>query len=203
MDGLRHPVGDQPAEIYWKRRLLAVLGIVGVIAFVWVLIAAATGGDGKGSESTPGASPDATTSAAAASDSTDAARACGASDVTITTTANPATVAEDVLPAFDVNLAHTGASACMIDTEADGTELLITSGDDRIYSSNDCPKDEAIAATRLILEPKSQEDISVTWNRQRSLPKCATETATPNAGTYKASLTIQGIKSEVAVFNLA
>ncbi|WP_430867880.1 hypothetical protein [Demequina aurantiaca] len=203
MDGLRNPIGDEPAQVYWKRRLIAVVGIVAVILVIWFLISAATGGDDSGAPTD--SSPAATTSAspAAASGSGDSAsRACGSDDIGITTTANPASVGADALPVFDVGLAQTGSSACLIDTDADGTELLITSGDDRIYSSMDCPDDNTIASTQLVLEPGASEDLAITWNRQRSLPDCATETAVPGAGTYNATVTVQGIQSEPAVFTL-
>jgi hypothetical protein len=204
MDGLRNPIGEEPPEVYWKRRLVAAIALVLVIVVIWVLIAAATGGDDG--DSTPGSNAEPASSISASADATDSTdssvRACGESDLTITTTANPATVPEGALPAFDVSLAQDGSSACLLDTDADGTELLITSGTDRMFSSLDCPDDGTIASTQLVLEPGATEDLSVTWNRQRTLPECATETAEPGAGTYKAALTIQGITSEVATFKL-
>lgn len=203
MDGLRNPIGDLPPEVYWKRRLFVGLTIVIVILVIWVLIAAATGGSDKKSAATPDPSVDPTISVSpGATDQPDSIRACGADDVVITTVANPASVPEGALPVFDVAIAHQGSTACSLDTAAEGTELLITSGSDRIFSSLDCPDDATIAAKQLILAPDATEDLSVTWNRQRSLPECAPESAIPGAGTYKASLTIQGIKSELATFTL-
>jgi hypothetical protein len=203
MDGLRNPVGDQPPQVYWKRRLVVVIGIVIVVIVLGIIISKVVGG---GDAATPEQTSEASTSTSPepeTSGSADAiSRACGSTDLTITTTANPSSVPEGALPVFDVGLEQTGSSACMLDTAADGTELLITSGEDRIYSSTDCPDDETIAATQLLLEPGSTESVSVTWNRQRSLPDCATETAEPGAGTYKAALTVQGITSEPATFTL-
>ena len=203
MDGLRNPVGKEPPEVYWKRRLVLGVGILIVILIVWALVATNSSGDpapgtasGSTTDSTVSPAPDASDAAGSA------ARACGPDDVTITTTANPADVSPGALPVFDLGLAHKGASACMFDTSADGTELLITSGSDRIYSSTDCPDDGTIAAKQLILEPGANESLSITWNGQRSLPKCATVTSEPQPGTYNAAVTIQGISSEAAVFRL-
>lgn len=206
MDGLRNPVGKEPAEVYLKRRLVLGAGILIVILIVWALVATNSSGDpapgtasGSTTDSTVSPAPDASDAADAAGS---AVRACGPDDVTITTTANPADVSPGALPVFDLGLAHKGASACMFDTSADGTELLITSGSDRIYSSTDCPDDGTIAAKQLILEPGANESLSITWNGQRSLPKCATVTAEPQPGTYNAAVTIQDISSEAAVFRL-
>lgn len=202
MDGLRKPIGDQPPEVYWKRRLFALAILVGLILVIWAVIAAVTGGSDPATG--PNASPDPATSVTTspAGDAESVSRACGPTDVTITAVANPADVPVAGPAAFDVSLAQNGSSACMIDTTAAGTELLITSGSDRIYSSTDCPDDAAFEATQLIMEPGTTESISITWNGQRSLPKCATVTAAPGAGTYKAKVSIQDIASEDATFSL-
>lgn len=203
MEGLRNPVGDQPPEVYWKRRLIAGVAAAAILVFlVWIITSALSGGS---EDPSPGssveASVDASGSAAQTGDAS-ASRACGASDVVITTTANPTAVAAGALPVFDATVTHNGQSACKLDTDADGTELLITSGEDRIYSSADCPDDETIASKQLILAPGASEDLSVTWSRQRSVPECTAVRAEPGPGTYKASLAIQGIQSEVATFTL-
>ncbi|WP_152649769.1 hypothetical protein [Demequina oxidasica] len=212
MEGLRNPVGDEPPEVYWKRRLIVGIGIVVLIALIWFLVSKATGSSGEPASTptdaattspapTTGAttSPDPGTSADTAAA---ASRACGQEDLTVTTTANPDEVAAGSAVKFDVDLAQDGAGPCFLDTSAEGTELLITSGSDRIYSSNDCPEDQAIASTQLVLEPGTEDTVAVTWNGQRSLPDCAPETAVPGAGTYNAQLTVQGIESEPAVFRL-
>jgi len=203
MEGLRKPVGDQPPEVYWKRRLIAGVSAAAILVLlVWVVTSALTSGS---EEPSPGSSVESSVESSgstAQSADTSASRACAASDVVITTTANPTAVAAGALPVFDATVTQDGPSACKLDTDADGTELLITSGEDRIYSSADCPDDETIASKQLILEPGSSEDLSVTWSRQRSAPECTTVTAEPGPGTYKASLAIQGIQSEVATFTL-
>lgn len=201
MDGLRNPIGEEPPEVYWKRRLIVGIAIVIAILVIWFIIAKATGG-GEDPAVTPDPEAGVSASPDPSGEPASAVQACGPSDVTITTVANPADVPAGALPVFDANLAQDGASACMIDTAAKGTELLVTSGSDRIYSSTDCAEDNTIATTQLILQPGATENLSVTWNRQRSLPDCATVTAEPGAGTYKAKLTIQGIESEEATFRL-
>lgn len=204
MDGLRNPVGDEPPEVYWKRRLVVVIGIVILGLVIWFVFSKVFGGSDEGA--TPGSSPEptagVTTSGAPADSDASGAQACGSDDLAVTTVANPAAVATESPVKFDVSVAYDGTSTCLLDTGAEGTELLITSGSDRIFSSADCPDDATIPSTQLLLEEGAKETLSVTWNGQRSLPECATVTAVPGAGTYNATLTLQGVTSEPAVFNL-
>jgi hypothetical protein len=104
---------------------------------------------------------------------------------------------------FDVTITMNGVSPCKLSTSAEGTELLITSGSDRIFSSLDCPDDATINAREFILQAGANDEMfQATWNRQRSAPGCTTVNATPLPGTYKADLKIQGIAAEQATFTL-
>ncbi len=104
---------------------------------------------------------------------------------------------------FDVSITHTGATPCLLSTDSPNTELLITSGSDRIFSSADCPTDATINKRDFLLQPDAKETFSVTWSRQRSAPGCTAVSATPGDGTYHAVLTIQGIEAPDATFQLS
>jgi hypothetical protein len=83
------------------------------------------------------------------------------------------------------------------------SELLITSGSDRVNSSLDCPNDATVNEREFILQADSPDEMfQMTWNRQRSAPGCATVTATPGPGFYWAAITIQGIAAEPVQFEL-
>lgn len=203
MEGVRRPVGDLPPEVYWRRRIV-VLGVVALIGIViWFLVTSPRGTENPGggaldptvtSSVSPTASPDA---------SFDASRPCEASDLTVTATPNPFTFASGSLPVFDVTISVTGISPCKLSISNENSELLITSGTDRIFSSADCPNDATINERELILQADSPNEMfQVTWNRQRSAEGCATVTATPKPGYYKAALTLQGIAAEPVQFEL-
>ncbi len=205
MDGLRDPIGGKPPEVYWRRRIVAALGLVLVIVVIYFLVSS-PGGNPKTNAASPGATtspspstdPSASPSASAAT-----TRACTSADVKLTVTPNPRNFAAGELPKFDVDIKQEGPTACRLDTTASGTELKITSGSDRIFSSADCPSDAAINARQFLLAPSSSTTFQVNWNRQRSAPQCTAVSATPGAGTYHAVLTIQGIESNDATFTLS
>mgnify|MGYP005812614539 CR=1 FL=1 len=205
MDGVRRPVGDQPPEVYWRRRIL-VLGVVALIGVViWFLVTSPRGSkDPSGPDATtsPTISPTVTTSLSPGT-TLDASRPCADADVTITATPNPGTFAAGSLPVFDVAIAMEGFTPCKLTVTQENSELLITSGNDRIFSSLDCPNDATFTEREFILQADSPDEMfQVTWNRQRSAPGCATVTSTPGAGYYWAAITIQGIAAEPVQFVL-
>jgi len=211
MDGLRAPVGGQAPEVYWRRRIVAATGIVIALVVVYFL-AFSPGGDSKKSPTnSPTATPTISTTHSASptvsANPTVAAsgapsRPCTAADVKLTVTPNPHDFAAGALPVFDVDIKQSAASPCMLDTAATGTELKITSGKDRIFSSTDCPADATITAKQFLLQAGASQTFQVTWNRQRSAPQCTTVSASPKAGTYHAQLTVQGIAANDASFGL-
>ncbi len=205
MDGLRDPVGGKPPEIYWRRRIVAAIGVVLVIVVIYFLASSPGGTKKVGAAAT--VSPPATTARPGAGTATNptaaTSRTCTAADVQLTLKANPSNFAAGALPVFDVGIKQASSTPCRLDTAATGTELKITSGADRIFSSLDCSKDATINARQFLLAPAASETFQVTWNRKRTAPQCAAVTAAPGAGTYHAVLTIQGITSNDATFTLS
>lgn len=204
MEGVRQPVGDLPPQVYWRRRLV-VLGVaILTIVVIYFLITAPRGTQTPGANSTKG--PEVTVTATASGDTNlafDADRPCEAADVTVTATPNPFSVASGSLPVFDVSVSMKGVSPCKLTVSPENSELLIMSGSDRIFSSLDCSTDATINAREFILQPDSPNEMfQLTWNRQRSAPECATVTATPRPGYYKATVTLQGVAAEPAQFEL-
>ncbi len=205
MDGLRDPIGGKPPEIYWRRRIVAAIGVVLVFVVIYFL-ATSPGGKADGTVTSKTNAPQ--VSSDASPDPTilpsgDASRPCTSADVTLTMAANPGTFAGSALPVFDVAIKQTGSSPCRLDTAAADTEILITSGSDRIFSSLDCPADATINARQFLLQPDANEAFQVTWNRKRSAPECATVSADPRPGTYHAILTVQGIEGNDTTFVLS
>lgn len=201
MDGLRHPVGTEPSEVYWKRRLAVVIAVAVVALMIWLVISSL----GAPSPTTP-SSPATTVSTSPTPNPTSVEalnRPCTSADVALGIGANPTVVPAPGKPSFDVTIEQIGTSPCKLDTAADGTELLIVSGSDRIFSSTDCPDDTTFELQALLLQPGAQEGLTLTWDRTRSAAGCKAVSATPRPGTYKATLTIQGITADVAVFNLS
>jgi len=201
------PVGPEPASTYWLRRALVAAGAVLLLVLALSLI----GGDGDepdtlaGAPSSapspsaqpsidPSASPDPSASAdpsaspgasASASASPSAATACDPTALEVEPSAGEDSYAVGASPRLSLSITNTGTTPCTRDLGQAQVELTVTSGRDRIWSSDDCaPGGDPDLVTLLPGEPVVQ---NVTWDGRRSLPGCAGEKAQAQPGTYRVS----------------
>lgn len=198
MEGLRTPVGDLPPEVYWRRRLTVVGGVVLVLVVVWFL-ATSPSGETDDPTADPTPSPSVTPDASMPPSQ---AQACTGDDVSVTLVANPRTFPEGALPTFEATIEHLGGAPCALNTAASTSDLYIRSGPDDIFYASHCPAQSPINEREFILSGGTTENFDVSWNRQRSAEDCATNTGDVRPGFYLATLTLQGISSDEAQFEL-
>jgi len=203
--GLINPVGNQPSEVYWRRRIVLVVAVLVVVLVGWLAIkavaAAAPGSEPEPAVSTtpqPSVSPEPEETGSAA-----AMGACTADDLQFTLAAKPNPVPADQQPKIAVTVEHVGTAPCLLDASADSTTLLITSGDDRIWFSRDCPAEAPLIDKEWLLEPGMTREATVAWPRIRSAEGCAAVNSEPGAGTYWAKVKVQGIEAGRTQFLLS
>ncbi len=201
MEGFRKPVGDEPPEVYWRRRITVLVVGVALILLVWFLVSATLAGGGD-DEPGVGTSPDpAVTTDAASNDASGPERPCTAEDVTVTTAVSPASVNVGSSAAFDVSIEHTGSSACSLSSDGDGTSLAVLSGADVYYNSAWCTDTAVFGSTNWVLQPGDKEALQTTWSGQRYSEACEPG-ANGAAGTYRAAISVSGIAAAEASFPL-
>ena len=206
-DGLLHPRGPLPPEVYWRRRLI-VLG-ASLLALMFLFVQC-TGGDTKKAASTsptsgsaspkssakspakpstkPSATPTgkapaaATTSKAAAGPAASskaaaspaapspsvapaAPTACTVPGLQVSVKASGVSYGAGALPVFTMSIKNSGTTPCTRDLGTAAIEFVVTSGSDRIWSSDDCNKGTPKPTT---LKPGEVRTVPVTWNRKRS-----------------------------------
>ena len=190
-----------PARVYWVRRLV-VLGIplLVVLLVVWLVV-----GRGDGEDPTPAAQT--TTSSPPVEQPADPAPSTTPSDTTsgvadcAPTALVIATENVGLTPAANVAITNTGTDPCLVDAGEAQREIVITSGDDRVWSNRDC----IVAGTesRTLLLPGGGNDTTpFAWNRVRSAEGCPAGLPAPGAGTYSAQLNLAGASAPPAVFGL-
>ncbi len=199
-----HPVGPLPPATYWRRRVVLVLGLL-----VLVLVArSCVGGDThpRAQVSTrPTAAP--TPARAPATTPKPTARptatgVCPDSAVRVTVRTDAAEYAVGGSPRLTVTVTNTSTVPCRRDLGPGAVELLVYSGADRIWSSDDCSTDRG--KELLTLKAGASLEKTVTWSGKRSAPGCPSPAARPDAkpGTYRVLARVGTVRSGAAVFRL-
>ncbi|NTW41766.1 MAG: hypothetical protein HGA44_18110 [Cellulomonadaceae bacterium] len=209
MSFLLHPPGDQPARVYWVRRLVVAAALLLTVALVVGLAIAVRSllGGGQADADVPpdtaaGAATTATTPPAEQTEVTDQTGpvACTPTDLTLTLTSDARTYPAGTSPVLTVAMTNSGTATCTVDAGEAAREILITSGPDRIWSSLDCPAEPA--ERLLLLEPGARDEVAVTWPRIRSESGCTAGLPEPRAGTYTVTVTVLGVSGTAVVFDL-
>ncbi|MGH3322113.1 MAG: DUF4232 domain-containing protein [Streptosporangiaceae bacterium] len=223
---MQDPIGPLPPRTYWRRRALilcVVLAVVGLAAWACT----ATGDAHRNGRAPadaraalPTALPTVTTTvtvtatprSSPSSSASPSARAgpsaraagpapCGEDDLAVSAEAGEDSYAPKQRPAFTVHVENSGDGPCRVDVGSKSLSLVITSGHDHIWSTDDCAK-HAKSATRTLKPGKSYET-TITWKRRRSSPEeCKGEGETAKPGWYVATPRVGDIEGDKAVFRL-
>lgn len=201
------PRGRLPARVYWFRRVLVLATVLALVFAVARLIAGGGGEEPPAADSaapaavkTPASSPSAeptqptmfgpvpvappTTTGVPSPTGTPVVLAeptgpCTVDEVTVT----PA-VAEPVAGApIEITLRLTGIRpACTFVVSPSSVVVKVTSGKDRIWSTQDCRK--AIPRTTVTVRSNKPTEVPVTWSGRRSDAACSRATSWAMPGYY-------------------
>ncbi|ROS25981.1 hypothetical protein [Cellulomonas sp. PhB150] len=200
----------RPSAAVYRRRRLVVLGIplLIIVLVVWLVA-----GRGSADEPSSGAQTTATKTAKATPKATTKATpkpsltptaTSGVPDCTdlkLKVSADDASYAAGQNPKLTTTITNQGTEACLVDAGTDKAALVITSGDDRVWSSQDCAS-EASGYRPLLLSAGESVKDSVTWKRVRSEEKCPKDLPAPKSGTYAATYSVGGVNAAPEVFTL-
>ena len=199
MDGIRHPVGEQPTNVYWKRRLAVVIAIIVLGLLVWWAISALT------SSNTPAGTPTADPSVSASpstSAAADPGRDCTAEDFTVATGPENANFKGDKVPTFTVTVKSTADTPCMVDpTKA--SKIVVKSGTELWFDSSKCTDYAVYDAQKFLLEAGASHELTATWNRGRDQAGCSAELVDADTGYYWVTATVQGVSASKLQFQLS
>jgi hypothetical protein len=91
---------------------------------------------------------------------------------------------------FAMQLRTKSTPACTFDVAPDSLVVKITSGSDRIWSTQDCPA--AIPTRSLVVRKDTATTVDVRWNGQRSDSDCSRTTPWAQPGYYHAMAAVFG-----------
>ncbi|HEV2783262.1 MAG TPA: hypothetical protein VGX25_28090 [Actinophytocola sp.] len=214
-------------EVYWRRRVVAVvMSIAAVVVLAWIIgrlvgtadqspVEGAAARASQPPSSPPGGAHPGSTSASASSTAPPVAA------TTTTTTAPPAppgpcpdavikVLAETGAPGYRVGqrpllrlvVVNAGQLACVREVGRSLRELVITSADGatRLWSSNDCYPPPG-AESRL-LQPGERLEFTVNWAGRTSAPGCPSRRRSLPAGTYLVTAKLGALASPPAPLEL-
>jgi hypothetical protein len=189
MSTFRNPVGPQSSRVYWRRRLVVLLGLVAVIAIIILIVVQPRGGaqtpaPTSSASSTARPTPNPTGTAAAD------AQACDPAKVTVEAMTDSNSYDPGVNPVLSFILKSTMTVPCAIAAGSDVQEFRITSGEELIWSSKDCQTD-AVAAVTVLMPGVPKQGPNLPWDRTRS--------STDTCGTAREPVTADGASYHLSV----
>ncbi len=199
MGSLLQPSGAQPPSVYWRRRALVIAAALLVLAIIiWAAwpkgqpAAGPTPTDAAPVSAPASAPPTPTPPISSVSPSPSAnpkptaPQAC-ARGVTRVGLAGFQKLKKGASQTFKVALTNTGTVPCIVAVSGSSFALTVTSGSDRIWSTDDCGA--WVPAKKLSLRPQQSYAFDITWAANRSKKTCKTTKDAVAAGTYVAKAT--------------
>jgi hypothetical protein len=164
---------------------------------------ASTGRPGAGATQAPTSTATGQGGSPSASPSTPLAQptgSCASSDVVaVPSVAGPAYAAKPVV--MTLTLTTRTSPACTWEVSASSLVLKITSGPDRIWSTQDCTA--AVHKQVVVVRKDTPSTVSVVWNGQRSDADCSRATSWAQPGYYHAVAAAFGADPRDVQFRLA
>ncbi|MFC6879750.1 MULTISPECIES: hypothetical protein [Actinomadura] len=204
---------------YWRRRAIALGGVIGAVGLLaWACAgdggeegkplrnAAATAGPSPSGVPIPSAMPTVTVTATAKVTATPKPAqkpgdACDARDVVVTMAATRETYAAGEQPQFRLTAVNTGGRACTFDVGPRSLDVRVTSGSDRVWSSAQC--DRGDGSSIQMLRRGIPYAATITWDRKRGSGRCQGKRLPVRPGTYVAKVhSPDKIKVRKQIFSL-
>ncbi|MBO4269722.1 hypothetical protein [Microbispora triticiradicis] len=227
-DTFRGDVGVEGADVYWRRRVSVLTGMLVVVAVVaWACSSASGRSDDTAAVvrttpsdrlvvSLPAGLPAKTAGSAAipgqpspsapgsASPTPGRPRRpgdpCDEKDLVLALQSGQDVYGKDTAPTFLLTVVSTGKVECTVDVGPRTLEMRVLSGGERVWSTADCVAGDGV--DRQALERGIPFVRTVRWDRHRSGTTCAGKRSSADPGTYVATAHAGRLKSPKVVFHL-
>lgn len=194
-----------PAEIYWRRRLFVLAGLILVVWLVTQVLS--RGGDDQKPVAKPTATVTTTAPTVAPPTSgkitvnlASGTAACDPEKVTVTPsvkdgqhTGGPVTIA--------MNVSTTAAEPCILNAKAADLLVVISANKKPVWDSTVCKT--ALLTTPVSVSPKWATVVQTTWSGRGSGPKCSPKEGFASPGTYVIKAATLGGDPSQASFHIS
>ena len=213
MSTIKNPVGPEAPKVYWRRRLVLLIGVLAVIAIIVLIIVrpgSSSNVDGAGDAAPASTTAPATPAAAGDTPATEPgaipaepaadgqAAPCDAASIVVTPVTDADTYAAGVNPQISISLTNTGTAACSINVCTAQQVYTVTSGSEKYWTSTDCQTAPSDMPT-VIAAGATLSSTPFTWDRTRSAADTCASTDRPQVpaggASYHLDATIGGFTS--------
>lgn len=210
---------DPQALTYWRRRFVALVIGLAVLALISWAFSGALGAGASGAAGISGASGQQGTGQGGGSAGNAAGgkaggqqagttaghrhfrpRPCPHGDVVLSLFASQASYSARQLPQFTVDVVATARQTCTFNVGARHVALVIFAGSVRVWSSADCVQGAGSLVTDL--QRGVPTVVPISWNRQASSAGCPASSSTMPAGSYTATVSDGTLVSNSVSFRI-
>lgn len=205
----RKPARKPASPVYRRRRLFvgaALLLVIAVAVGGFIAVSSIVNGAGQPAPAAAGAGTESAkstaTPTATASATPSEGSGCQQNLLTVTAETDKETYAAGEKPLLSLKVTNGNKVPCEVNMGTSQMEFLITSGSDRIFSSQDCQADNTDLMTTIA--PGKSETANFPWQRNRTVQGCDPIDAKPGAGGayYVFTASLASKTSPKAVFQL-
>ncbi len=185
-----HPVGPRRRETYWRRRIVAlvllVLLVVAVVFGVKAVVGAIAGDDPTPAPAQTEGAPQSDASPTGEETGTASGPpACTAEQISLVAISDATSYSVGGTARVGMRITNTGTADCTMDAGSAALELTVVSGEDRIWSSDDCQESAQSVPTTVAPGDDGALESNVEWALVRSAEGCATGLPEVKPGTYQ------------------
>jgi hypothetical protein len=192
------PARRHPPQVYRRRRLMVLLGLVAVVIAIVLIIVrpGASQGDepdAAAQGSTPSATPHPTEPTDADGDR------CKEGALLVEAVTDKSVYEAGEQPALSVTITNIGKNVCVINAGTKAQVFTITSGTEVYWLSTDCQVDPVDAEVSLTPGAPISSSVPIVWDRTRStVDTCqGPREAVPAGGaSYHLAVTVDGFAAE-------
>ena len=199
MQGSQVPDGKASASVYWRRRALVLVILCTLLGLIVWGIAALVHGRQRNAAATeavtaqvqqsrPTRSPAATPTPAPLA-TAGPPKACNPAKLTLAISGATAAKSGEK-EEFSLAVTNGGAKTCILAITGQNAELVITSGNDTIWTSKDCWA--TVGDKNGTVDPGKGLEWKAAWETKRSVGSCELSPQKLGAGTYLATWTVSG-----------
>jgi hypothetical protein len=196
------PAGRQSPQVYRRRRLMVLIGLVAVIVAVVLIIVrpgASQGDDGVTPSTAPNtetATPDPTTipTEPTAVDGDP----CSPEKILVEAVTDKSAYEAAEQPQLSVTITNTGKNICVLNAGTAEQVFTIKSGEELYWSSTDCQVDAIDAEVSLTPGTPISSSVPIVWDRTRSTPETCSgprETVPAGGASYHLEVSVDGFES--------